>query len=106
MKVYCCDDFRHFATYKCDQHPNPYECNDYVIVYDVRRRQYGVIVYDRGVPTYTYMVINNCPWCGAQLYKRRRAVHRVLDLAALEKFGSSGEEDAILTSQAAEETSA
>jgi Domain of unknown function (DUF6980) len=102
VKNYCCADFRHFATYRCDQHANPYECNDYVIVHDARRRQYGIIVYDMGIPTYTYLVINNCPWCGAQLYKRRRPVRRVLDFAGIEKFESAGDVEEAAMSKAPE----
>src|SRR5262249_42945881 len=92
MKKYCCEDFRYFATYKCEQHANPYECNDHIIVYDARRRQYGLIVYDL-VPTFSYVVINHCPWCGAQLYQKPRPVHRVLDFGALEKFGAPADEE-------------
>ncbi len=95
MKKYCCDNFRHFATYKCDQHANPYECYDYVIVYDTLRRQYGLIVYDLGVATFSYIVINHCPWCGAQLYKKLHQVHRMLDFGALAKFGSPDDEKVI-----------
>jgi hypothetical protein len=85
---YCCDDFRYFATYVCKQHANPYECSDYVIVRDKRRRQYRLIVYESGEPSYSYIVINNCPWCGTRLYKNSRPVNRVLDFWALEKYGA------------------
>ena len=95
MKKYCCDTFRYFATYKCEQHANPYECNDNLIVYDRKRRQYGLIVHDLGVPTFSYIVINNCPWCGTPLYKKPHQVHRMLDFGALDEFGLEEEPETI-----------
>src|SRR5687768_7176511 len=88
MKVYCCEDMRYFATYKCKQHDNPYECEDNLLVYDKRRRQYGLIIHD----SYSYVVINHCPWCGSALYKRRHDVNRMLDFGALDEFGEDDED--------------
>ncbi len=88
MKSYCCDTFRNFALFKCEKHANPYECNETPIIYDRRRRQYGLIVNGLGDPTYSYWLINNCPWCGAPLYKKPRSVHRMLDFGALDEFDS------------------
>jgi hypothetical protein len=84
LRKYCCDAFRDFALFKCDKHADPYECNETPIVYDKDRRQYGLIIYDLGSPTYSYWLINSCPWCGAALYKKPRPVRRLLDFGALD----------------------
>ena len=105
MKKYCCKAFSYFVTYKCDQHENPYECYEHLLVYDKRRKQYGLIVHDLGVPTFSYVVINHCPWCGVKLYKKQRQVHRLLDFGALDKFGEeegNGEGNDVARKEASE----
>jgi hypothetical protein len=61
---YCCDEMRYFATYRCNQHLNPFECPDNLIRRDAISGEYGLIVHDGGS---SYIAIAFCPWCGKSL---------------------------------------
>ena len=53
----------------CKAHPDRYECPDALIDYSPRFDEYGIIVHNGGQ---SYVEINYCPWCGAELPRSRR----------------------------------
>ncbi|MGB3291627.1 MAG: hypothetical protein WBB01_01400 [Phormidesmis sp.] len=50
------------VTKTCEQHPNPYDCPDILIVYEPRFDEYSIPIRDSGSST-----IRFCPWCGIKL---------------------------------------
>jgi hypothetical protein len=56
-------------NYRCDQHPDPYECPDNLITYSLKFDEYGLTVHDGG---HSYVTILFCPWCGANLPDSKR----------------------------------
>lgn len=48
----------------CEQHPDPFDCADNLVVYVAKFREYGLIIHDGGSSKIT---ISYCPWCGARL---------------------------------------
>jgi uncharacterized protein DUF6980 len=64
MAQHCCDSMNYWATFVCDQHPNPFECPDSLVIFDEAKRAYGLIVHDGGS---SYIAIQFCPWCGSKL---------------------------------------
>ena len=64
------------AAFKCDQHPDPFECNDYLVAYSPVFDEYGLVLHDM----HATAEIAYCPWCGAKLPKgRRREYFRLLE---------------------------
>jgi predicted RNA-binding Zn-ribbon protein involved in translation (DUF1610 family) len=47
---------------RCDQHSDPYDCPDVIVVKD--RNSYGIPVRDGGS---SFIQIKRCPWCGKRL---------------------------------------
>jgi hypothetical protein len=74
MKVHCCEMLREQVTYRCDQHPNPFDCADNLIVYRESSDDYGLIVHDGGESVVT---IKFCPWCAADLESTRKIKRRL-----------------------------
>ena len=60
---YCCDSFKHHIEHTCEQHPND-TCPD-KILYKYNNGDYGIPIYPGG----SYIIINNCPFCGKPLYE-------------------------------------
>lgn len=60
---YCCQDMREMVEYRCDEHPDPYDCADNVIVKE-ESGYFGLPVHDGGT---SHIVIRYCPWCGTRL---------------------------------------
>lgn len=54
----------YWANYVCDQHPNPFECPENLVVFDKTNRAYGLRVHDGGSSSIS---IRFCPWCGTDL---------------------------------------
>ncbi|MCG8351078.1 MAG: hypothetical protein MI924_25190 [Chloroflexales bacterium] len=51
-------------TQTCDQHPDPHDCPDVLIVYAPRFDEYAIPIRDGGP---SVVCIRFCPWCGVQL---------------------------------------
>lgn len=54
-----------YATDHCEEHPDPLDCGDRVIIHDQQFDRYGIPVEDSDGPS--MLVIQFCPWCGASL---------------------------------------
>jgi hypothetical protein len=66
-------------NYRCDQHPDPYDCPDNLVVYSAKFDEYGLIVHDDG--GHSYVTVQFCPWCGAKSPEPKRE-HWFRDLEA------------------------
>lgn len=77
--MHCCQDMNRHTGRMCDEHDDPYECPDYVIVYSSRFDEYGLVIHDGGCSSYT---ISYCPFCGEKLpaSKRDRWFMELLEL--------------------------
>jgi hypothetical protein len=51
-------------AFDCDQHADPFECVDALVIYNEVFDEYGLPVHDGGP---SYVLIRNCPWCGTKL---------------------------------------
>ena len=65
----CCTAMAAALDFTCDQHADPFECGDGLIVYHEPFDEYGIVVHDGGA---SYVVIQHCPWCGTRLPDSRR----------------------------------
>ena len=65
---YCCDQIKKKVEFKCEEHPDPFECADSVIYYSEKLDVYGLIIHDGGN---SFITIEHCPFCGKNLEKRR-----------------------------------
>jgi hypothetical protein len=61
---HCCKLMDYYADYRCEQHPNPFDCPDNVIYFS-EKAGYGLIVHDGGE---SFLKIAFCPWCGSKLF--------------------------------------
>ena len=61
---YCCDTFAYHATFKSDTCASPFACPDTLLIYNPKKKTYGLIIHDGGE---SYIQINHCPWCGKKL---------------------------------------
>jgi hypothetical protein len=52
----------HQATFRCGQHPDPFDCPDRVVFH--HDGEYGLIIHDGGSAV---IGMAFCPWCGAAL---------------------------------------
>lgn len=59
----CCLVMQSFLNAKCDQHDNPWECADMVVV-QAEDGRIGIPVRDGGE---SFVVFDFCPWCGQKL---------------------------------------
>lgn len=64
----CCKDFQHHISWHCGQHSDPADCPDCII--HKYKSGYGIPIHDGGS---SFILINNCPWCGANLNENRRS---------------------------------
>lgn len=74
MSQFCCEMMQRNVTYRCDEHPSPFDCPDNVIFHSEAREGYGIIVHDGGA---SYIAISFCPWCGSNLAKVERGEEKV-----------------------------
>lgn len=56
-------------SHTCEQHDDPFDCPDNLIVYFPRFDEYGIIIHDGGSSVLT---IAHCPWCGRRLPDSKR----------------------------------
>lgn len=61
---FCCEAMTAALTFDCDQHADPFECADQLVVYNEVLNEYGLVVHDGGP---SYVLITHCPWCAARL---------------------------------------
>jgi hypothetical protein len=64
MVEHCCTTMAASLVLDCEQHADPFDCPDVPLVYHELFGEYGIPVRDGGM---TYVLISNCPWCGAPL---------------------------------------
>jgi hypothetical protein len=67
--AFCCEDMTDAIAFDCDQHADPFECNDQLVVYNEVFDEYGVVVHDGGA---SYVLLSFCPWCGTKLPESQR----------------------------------
>lgn len=65
----CCATMRAALAFACDQHADPFECADALIVYNEIFDEYGLPVHDGGA---SYVLISHCPWCATRLPDSQR----------------------------------
>ena len=66
---HCCAAMDSAVEFTCDQHADPFECPDALIVHHEAFGEYGIAVHDGGP---SYVLIAFCPWCGASLGESQR----------------------------------
>jgi hypothetical protein len=64
-----CVHIAYHVTQKCEQHPDPYECPDVILIHDEKFDEYGIPIKDGGN---SFIKIDYCPWCGIKLPKSKR----------------------------------
>jgi hypothetical protein len=57
------------VNYRCETHPDVFDCPDNLIYYSAKFDEYGIIIHDGGS---SFIVISFCPWCGTKLPESRR----------------------------------
>lgn len=63
----CCEMMRSQLDWKCDQHTDPAECPDALIVHVGKtKKTLGLLIHDGGS---SFIAINYCPWCGTEQLK-------------------------------------
>lgn len=65
----CCEAMTAALALTCDQHVDPFECADQLVVYNEILDEYGIIVHDGGP---SYVLMSHCPWCGTRLPESER----------------------------------
>jgi hypothetical protein len=68
-QVLCCASMTAALDFACEQHAGPFECPDALVVYNEPLDEYGLVIHDGGP---SYLLIANCPWCGAKLPASQR----------------------------------
>jgi hypothetical protein len=66
---HCCARMVMALEFTCDQHADPMECPDTALIYNEPFDEYGIPIRDGGP---SYLVIDNCPWCGTRLPRSQR----------------------------------
>lgn len=57
------------VSYRCEQHPDPYDCPDCLLIYVSKFDEYGIIRHNGGR---SFCSIQFCPFCGAKLPESKR----------------------------------
>ena len=65
----CCEAMAAALEFDCEEHADPFECPDGLIVYNEPFDEYGIVVHDGGAD---YVLIAHCPWCSAKLPESQR----------------------------------
>ncbi len=68
-ETHCCEQMTERVNFRCDMHPDVFECADNLIHYSQRFDEYLLIVHDGGS---SGVLISYCPWCGAKLPESKR----------------------------------
>ena len=66
---HCCKVMQHQIEYRCDQHPDPFDCPDNLVHYSDKFDEYGIIIHDGAA---SFSCISHCPWCGSRLPESQR----------------------------------
>jgi hypothetical protein len=61
---HCCAEMEAGLAFACDQHADPFDCPDTLIVFHEPFSEYGLPIRDGGQ---TYLTISHCPFCGTAL---------------------------------------
>jgi hypothetical protein len=61
---HCCTTMSMSLELDCDQHADPFDCPDVPLVFHEIFGEYGIPIRDGSA---SYLLITNCPWCGAKL---------------------------------------
>jgi hypothetical protein len=69
MAKFCCEVMQRQAGHSCEQHPNPWDCPDALVIYISKFDEFGIVIHDGGA---AFSKIAFCPWCGAKLPESRR----------------------------------
>ena len=69
----CCEAMRYFSSNHCPVHHSPFECPDWLVLFDETSNDYGIIVHDGGQSVVT---IQYCPWCGSLLSPKEGSSER------------------------------
>lgn len=64
---YCCEMMRDNVESSCDMHPDRYDCPD-CLIDRYKDGRFGIMIHDGGQG---HITIKYCPWCGADLRKKR-----------------------------------
>jgi uncharacterized protein (TIGR02117 family) len=67
--LHCCDGMDRALAHTCEQHADPFDCPDTVVVYHEPFNEYGLPIRDGGM---SYLLIDHCPWCGTRLAESHR----------------------------------
>jgi len=60
----CCETFQSHIERTCDQHSNPYDCADAIVIKNANG--FGIPIHDGGS---SFIGIAFCPWCGSRFKK-------------------------------------
>ena len=63
-RAHCCEMMAGQVNHRCEQHRDPFDCEDHLVYYSERLGAYGLIIHDGGE---SLILIRHCPWCGAAL---------------------------------------
>jgi len=69
QRTFCCEAMSAALAFHCDQHADPFECGDGLIVYNEVLDEFGLIVHNGGQ---CYVLIEACPWCATRLPESQR----------------------------------
>ena len=69
LKEYCCETMAEHLNYRCEEHPDVFDCADNLIYRSADSGAYGIIIHDGGS---SFSRISYCPWCGAKLPEKTR----------------------------------
>jgi len=67
--AFCCEAMTRALEFHCDQHADPFECADQLLIYNEVLDEFGIVVHDGGP---SYVLITHCPWCGTRLPESQR----------------------------------
>ena len=56
-------------NHECEQHPDPLDCPDVVVIYNARFDEFGMPIRDGGASVISMLY---CPWCGSQFPESKR----------------------------------
>jgi hypothetical protein len=57
------------VNFRCEEHLDPFDCADNLVIYSPRFDEYGLIIHDGG---HSYVLIEYCPWSGTKLPDSKR----------------------------------
>ncbi|WP_425485237.1 DUF6980 family protein [Hyphomicrobium methylovorum] len=66
---HCCASMTMALQFSCDQHPDPFDCPDALLIYNDILDEYGIVIHDGSA---SYLLIDACPWCGTRLPESAR----------------------------------